>query len=142
MPWSPASITTVASESPLIMRLRGGKLALSGGVRPDDVVVLTGRVLDVNGTPIRGVGLEVKQGSEAEAPSNQVVTDANGEFFAFLPAEASGVWTVSYSAIGCPSNVWSDSTCSTYKTGYTGNLEPQTISVTLPQATPLALTWK
>lgn len=111
-------------------------------VTPTEVVVLTGRVLDVNGTPIRGVGLDVKQGSEAEALSNPVVTDGNGEFFAFLPAEASGVWTVSYSAIGCPSNAWSDSTCSSYKTGYTGNLEPQTISVTLPQATSLALTWK
>lgn len=111
-------------------------------LNPTEVVILTGRVLDVNGTPIQGVGLEVKPGSEAEAPSNPVVTNANGEFFAFLPAESSGIWTVSYVAIGCPSNVWSDSSCGTYKTGYTGTVEPQTISVTLPQATPLALTWK
>jgi len=110
--------------------------------KPAEVLIITGRVLDVNGTPIKGVGFEVKQGTEAEALTNPVQTDANGEFFSFLPAEASGSWSITQNAVACTSNAWSDSTCTTYKSGYTGTVEPQTLTVTLPQGSPLVFTWK
>jgi uncharacterized protein YgiM (DUF1202 family) len=109
---------------------------------PTEVVTLTGRVLDGNGTPIQGVGFEIKQGSETEALTNAVVTDANGEFFSFLPVGTSGTWTITQNAIACKSNVWSDSTCSTYKAGYTGTVEPKTLTVTLPPGSPLSFIWK
>jgi len=109
---------------------------------PTEVVVIRGKVLDLNGIPIKGVGFEVKQGAEAESPNNPVVTDANGEFFAFLPADASGIWSVNQNAIACTSNVWLDGACTAYKNGYTGTVEPQTISVTLPQTGSLSFTWK
>lgn len=109
---------------------------------PVDVVIISGRVLDGSGLPIQGVGFDIQQGTEAEALTNPVVTDSNGEFFSFLPASASGTWTVTYTATACKSNVWSDSTCTTYKSGYTGVVTPQTLSVSLPQASPLAFTWK
>jgi len=109
---------------------------------PTEVVVISGQVLDVNGTPIQGIGFDIKQGSEEGAPTNVVLTDAKGEFYSFLPADATGVWSVSQTAIACNSNIWLDGACTTYKSGYTGTVEPQTISVTLPQASPLKFTWK
>jgi uncharacterized protein YgiM (DUF1202 family) len=109
---------------------------------PKDVLLIKGRVLDAAGTPIQGVGFDVKQGTEADALTNAVVTDANGEFFSFLPTTSSGAWTVTYTATACKSNVWSDSACSNYKAGYTGNVTPQTLTVNLPQGSPLAFTWK
>jgi len=111
-------------------------------LEPKDVVLIKGRVLDAAGTPIQGVGFDLKQGAEADASTNPVVTDANGDFYAFLPAETSGTWTITYTAIACKSNVWSDSTCKTYKAGYTGSVDPQTLTVSLPQSNPLAFTWK
>ena len=109
---------------------------------PKDVLLIKGRVLDAAGTSIQGVGFDIKQGTDSNAPTNTVVTDANGEFYSFMPPTSSGTWTVSYTAIACKSNVWSDSSCSTYKAGYTGNVDPQTLTVSLPQGSPLAFTWK
>jgi uncharacterized protein YgiM (DUF1202 family) len=109
---------------------------------PKEVVIIKGRVLDAAGTPIQGVGFDIKQGTEADAATNAVSTDANGDFFAFLPATSSGMWSVTYTAIACKSNVWSDSTCATYKAGYTGAVIPQTLTVSLPQSGSLAFTWK
>jgi uncharacterized protein YgiM (DUF1202 family) len=109
---------------------------------PKDVLLIKGRVLDATGAPIQGAGFDVKQGTEADALNNAVVTDANGEFYSFLPSTSSGTWTVSYTAIACKSNVWSDSSCSTYKAGYAGNVDPKTLTVSLSQGSPLAFTWK
>jgi uncharacterized protein YgiM (DUF1202 family) len=109
---------------------------------PKDVLAIKGRVLDATGLPIQGVGFEVKQGTEANAATNTVVTDANGDFYSFLPATSSGTWTVTQTGIACKSNVWSNSTCATYKAGYTGTVIPQTLTVSLPQSSPLAFTWK
>ncbi len=109
---------------------------------PKEVVVIKGRVLDESGTPIQGVSFEIKQGTEAEAATNSVVTDANGDFYSFLPVDTSGTWTVTQVGIACESNVWSDSSCSVYKAGYTGTVLPQTLTISLPQASPSAFIWK
>jgi len=111
---------------------------------PKGVVVIKGRVLDASSTPIQGVGFDVSQGGgTSEASTNSVVTDTNGNFYAFLPDTASGTWTVSYTAIACKSNVWSDTACTTYKQGYTGSVDPLTQSVSLPQTgNPLLFTWR
>ncbi len=109
---------------------------------PTDVQLIKGKVVDANGTPIQGIGFEVKQGTETDAQANVVTTDANGEFFSFMPTTSSGTWTINQVAVACLSNVWSDSSCGTYKSGYTGVVEPQTLTVVLPQTGALAFTWK
>jgi uncharacterized protein YgiM (DUF1202 family) len=110
---------------------------------PKGVVVIKGRVLDAGSAPIQGVGFDVTQGGAGEVSTNSVVTDANGNFYAFMPDTASGSWTVSYTAIACKSNVWSDTACTTYKQGYTGSVDPLTQSVSLPQTgNPLLFTWR
>jgi len=105
---------------------------------PKDVALIKGRVLDATGIPIQGVTFDLKQGDL----SNTVTTDANGDFYSYLPLDASGTWTVTQTGIACKSNVWSDKACSTYKTGYTGTVAPQTITVPLPQSSPLTFSWK
>jgi hypothetical protein len=110
-------------------------------IEPQGILVIKGRVTDIVGTPIRGVGFEVKQGDGAE--TNVATSDASGEFYAFMPIDASGEWTVTQNAIACEeSNVYTDSNCTTLKAGYTGMVEPQSQKVTLPQSGELAFTFK
>jgi len=111
-------------------------------IEPQDVQLIKGRVTDSSGIPIQGVGFAVVQGAGDQAPANIVRTDANGEFFSFMPANARGEWTVTYNAIACKSNVWSDDSCSYYKDPYRGVVEPQSTNVSLPQSGVLEFVWK
>lgn len=111
-------------------------------IEPRDIQLIKGRVTDSSGIPIRGVGFAVVQGAGDKAPANIVHTDANGEFFSFMPENARGEWTVTYNAIACKSNVWSDDSCSYYKNPYRGVVEPQSTIVSLPQSGVLEFIWK
>jgi hypothetical protein len=110
--------------------------------QPKEVQLIKGRVTDINGNPIPGVAFAAGEGVQDASSSNTASTDANGEFYFFIPSDVSGTWNVSYTGIACDSPVWSDSSCGTYKAGYTGTVEPSTGSVSLPQSTPLNFTWK
>lgn len=109
-------------------------------IEPQGLVIIQGRVVDVLGTPIQGIEFEVK--AEGEESGVAVVSDANGEFFAFLPPGASGTWIVTQNTVACKSNVWAAENCSAYKPGYVGTVEPRTQTTTLPQSGILEFTWK
>ncbi len=109
-------------------------------IEPGGVVAIKGQVVDALGTPIQGIGFEIKP--EGAGNSTTAVSDSNGEFFAFLPITATGAWTVTQTAIACKSNVWADDGCSAYKPGYSGTVEPTTQKVTLPQSGKLEFRWK
>lgn len=109
-------------------------------IEPPGLIVIQGRVVDVLGTPIQGIGFEIKSGETEN--STTAVSDASGEFFAFLPTGASGAWTVTQNAVSCKGNVWANESCSAYKPGYVGTVEPKTQTVTLPQDGVLEFTWK
>ena len=111
-------------------------------IEPQDVQLIRGRVTDSMGTPIQGVGFTILQGSGDRPPTNTVLTDANGEFYSFMPLTARDQWTVTYNAIACKSNVWTDDSCSYYKAPYKGLVDPPSATVTLPQTGVLELTWK
>jgi hypothetical protein len=111
-------------------------------VEPQDVQLIKGQVKDSSGIPIQGVGFSVVQGTGDHAPTNTVLTDGNGEFFSFMPSNARGEWAVTYNAIACKSNVWSDASCSYYKDPYKGLVEPQSTVVSLPQTGVLEFIWK
>ena len=103
--------------------------------QPKDVLVIKGQVtIDISAAPISGIVFDITHGEGTEASSNPVVTDASGMFYAFLPDTASGTWKVSFTGIDCKSSVWSDSTCSTYEPGFTGNIDPPTQNLDLPQS--------
>ena len=112
-------------------------------VQPKNVQVIKGHVADASGAPMAGIGFDLNQGAEPHAYSDSVVTDASGDFYSFIPTDASGSWTVSYTSPDCKSPVWADSTCKIYKTGITGSVDPATQTVIVPQTgAPLTFTLK
>jgi len=111
-------------------------------VEPEGAKLIHGRVLDGAGTPIRGIGFGVTRRAYPTDPGNPVVTDSSGEFFAYLPGTAGGVWTVTFTTAACDSNVWADAGCKKYKEGYQGILSPLAKDVRLPQTEVMEFTWK
>jgi hypothetical protein len=109
---------------------------------PEGVQILHGRLTDLEGLPIRGAGFSVSQGSGSNRQVDHVMTDADGDFYSFLPENAAGVWAISYDSIACNSSVWAGSNCTSYREGYTGMVEPASREVTLPQNEILQFTWR
>lgn len=109
-------------------------------VEPGDVQRVTGRVLDVNGIPISGLGYAIEGQSGSKSLRTDAVTDATGTFYAYLPQSTSGVWTVSYVSIACTSNRM-DANCNCLN-GSCGMSYPESASISLPLSEPLTFTWK
>lgn len=109
-------------------------------IEPQGIVVVKGRVVDGAGTPIQGIGFEFRQGDGENVLNNVAFSDADGQFYCFLPVDLSGEWTVTQTAISCKSNLWADSSCSTYKSGYAGQVEPATRNTSVPQVGELVFT--
>jgi hypothetical protein len=106
--------------------------------QPEDAQVVRGRLADSDGVPISGIQFALTLGDTARTDA---MTDENGEFYAFLPPDVSGDWLVSYVAIACTSNAFADQTCSSYSSGYTGVVQPDTRPVTLPTESTLIFQW-
>lgn len=111
-------------------------------IEPKEVALIKGKVTDLLGTSIQGVGFVITPEGADASQSNVAISDASGTFYAFLPVDSTGNWTVTYTAIACKSNVWVLDSCSTYKSGYTGVVEPDKQTVSLPQSGELKFTWK
>lgn len=111
-------------------------------VQPADLLVVRGRVLDGNGEPVTGIQFAVVQDKPGSPPRTDAVTDATGTFYAFLPANTTGTWAVSFTAIACTSNVM-DKDCKCLG-GVCGGPTPAGISITLPleQKEPLVFSWQ
>ncbi len=107
-------------------------------IQPQDVGVLNGKITDMTGLPISGIQFAITQG-EAR---NAAVTDENGEFFAFFPIDVDEAWLVSFDGVVCTSNTWVDTSCTSYKNGYTGAVDPASLSVTLPSEEQLTFMWR
>jgi uncharacterized protein YgiM (DUF1202 family) len=106
---------------------------------PENTQVVRGRLTDSNGLPISGIQFALTRGT---LERTDATTDPNGEFFAFFPADVTGDWIVSFVAIACTSNAYADKTCSGYRSGYTGVVQPDTRPVTLPTETTLIFQWQ
>jgi hypothetical protein len=106
--------------------------------QPEDAQVVRGRLADSNGLPISGIQFALTLGDTGHTDAT---TDPNGEFYAFLPSDISGDWLVSFVAIACTSNAFADKTCSSYRSGYTGVVQPDTRPVTLPTESTLIFQW-
>ena len=109
-------------------------------IEPEEVQLVSGRLLNTSGTPISGVQFAVLRGIGAEGQRTDASTDVNGEFYAFLPLSASGPWRVSYTAIACTSNVM-DASCN-FLPGAGSKTEPETIEISLPYSEQLQFTWQ
>jgi len=104
-------------------------------VNPKDVQVITGKILDVNGKPVGGIGFAIIQGGQREDAS----TDGTGTFYAFLPTKFSGNWNVGFVSTACTSNAM-DANCKCL--GGVCKPDPLSMTVTLPLSAPLNFVWK
>jgi uncharacterized protein YgiM (DUF1202 family) len=102
---------------------------------PEKVQLIRGFLKDVQGNPISGFQFALVQGSGNNAPRNDAMTDENGEFFAYMPTNSSGQWSVSYVAYACTSNVV-DADC-LFLGGQNKTPDPEWVNVTLPLSEPL-----
>ena len=109
-------------------------------IQPENVQLVKGHVVDANNQPVTGVQFAITQGEGTNAPRNDAMTDANGDFYAFMPLTASGEWVVSYVAIACTSNLM-DANCN-WKSGVVTQPDPVGISITLPLTSTLVFPWK
>ena len=105
-------------------------------VEPTNVLLVTGTLMTELDTPVSGVGFAVYQGSRR----TDAVTNADGRFYAYLPANMSGTWIVEYSSISCTSNTM-DSNCNCIG-GYCGTTTPANARIQLPQVGSLRFIWK
>jgi Bacterial SH3 domain len=109
-------------------------------VEPSDVTRLTGRVLDPSGLPVSGIGYAIGQQTASKSLRTDAVTDATGTFYAYLPQNATGLWTVSFVSVACTSNSM-DANCNCLE-GMCGTSYPESATVSLPAHDPLVFTWK
>jgi uncharacterized protein YgiM (DUF1202 family) len=105
-------------------------------VHPDQVQMISGRVLDVNGAPISGINFAIIQG----AVRNEVMTDSDGVFYVYLPSSASGEWAISYTGIDCSSSLM-DAKCNC-KADVCGAVNPPNLNIQVPESKPLDFLWK
>jgi SH3-like domain-containing protein len=118
-----------------------GHLSEAPIVEPQDVLLIRGRLHDRKGTPMRGIVFTVTRSKDQTTSSNNALTNADGEFFSYMPFNATGNWVVYNSGISCNSNVWKDESCTSYKAYYQGIVEPESITISLPSTEVLEFTW-
>ena len=109
-------------------------------VEPQDVQTIKGRLIDLSGVPITGIGFAITQGSGPKAPRSDAATDSSGQFYAYLPLSVSGQWQVSFVSVACTSNTM-DANCKCLN-GACGKADPDSQLITLPYNGILQFTWK
>lgn len=112
---------------------------LTPEVEPGDVLVVRGRVVDLAGIPISGVGFAITQGTGSKQLRTDSNTDATGQFYAYLPSTATGTWMVSYVSIACTSNTM-DANCNCI--GTCGKADPESVTISMPPQGMLQFMWK
>ena len=106
----------------------------------ENTQIVSGKVVDASGAPVSGIQFSISQGDETDLTQTDVVTDANGEFYAYMPGGMSGMWAIVYAAITCKSNQM-DSECQCLS-GKCLTIQPGSINVILPQTEPVSFEWK
>ncbi len=109
-------------------------------VQPQNVQLLQGKVVDQQGNPVSGIQFMILQGGGTSPTRNDAMTDADGNFYAFMPPDSAGTWQVAYTAIACTSNQM-DENCNS-KNGVSGNVDPLAVTINLPHSDPLVFVWK
>lgn len=108
-------------------------------VEPEDVQVLRAKITDSLSLPISGIQFALTLG---DSQRTDAVSDEQGDLYFYLPTDASGDWLIAYVAVDCTSNAYVDNSCSAYKPGYTGTVQPDSRPVTLPDDSVIAFQWQ
>jgi SH3-like domain-containing protein len=108
-------------------------------IKPQDIQLVSGSVLDESGKLVSGISFAIVQGNGSNQKRTDATTDETGWFYAYLPKHLNGVWTVDYVSIACTSNVM-DTNCDCIG-GVCGAPNPESVNVTLPTDVPLSFVW-
>jgi hypothetical protein len=106
-------------------------------IEPVDAYKITGKVLDMSGNPVWGVGFAITQGSGVDEKRTDVQTDKNGVFTGYLPRTASGTWYVGYVSVNAKNNLLVDAFGN-----IKGSVVPAFQPLTLPQTNVSNFAWK
>ncbi|MFN8398622.1 MAG: SH3 domain-containing protein [Anaerolineales bacterium] len=68
---------------------------------PDNVILITGTVLDGNNNPVNGIEISISRDEQ----SDSTLTIKEGAYYLYLPTTLSGVWSLKQTAISCESNL-------------------------------------
>ncbi len=109
-------------------------------VEPRDSQLISGRVLDSSGLPISGIGFAIEQTAASKSLRTDSVTDSFGTFYAYLPKNLSGAWTVSYISISSTSNAMTPDCLA--NASACGQPQPISITITLPTTAQLNFVWE
>ncbi|MEN9564450.1 MAG: Bacterial domain [Chloroflexota bacterium] len=71
---------------------------------PDNVLLITGTVLDANNNPITGVGISISKDEQ----SDNTLTVEDGIYYLYVPATLSGNWSLKQETISCNSNIMNE----------------------------------
>lgn len=107
-------------------------------MQPPDVQVIVGRLLNERNEPVTGILFGILEDVEG-ARSFTVTTDSNGMFYAYLPLDSAGAWSVTFDKASCKSNTM-DENCNCI--GACGSAFPETQRVILPQKEMLLFQWR
>ena len=68
---------------------------------PDNVILITGTVLDGNNNPVNGIEISISRDEQ----SDSTLTVKEGAYYLYLPTTLSGVWSLKQTAVSCESNL-------------------------------------
>jgi hypothetical protein len=106
-------------------------------IEPPDVYKVSGRVLDEEGKPVKGIIFAILQGSGEKEVRTEAETDANGIITGYLPMTVTGTWSVSWVSLSCQRASIVDANCH-----YSGGIQPSYQFIVLPLTSPLSFSWK
>lgn len=108
-------------------------------VQPTGVQVIHGKIVDRAGVPISGIGFAVSQTVNGKEQRTDATSDKDGEFYAYLPADATGTWSVKHVSVSCSSNTM-DAACNCI--GSCGSASPESMLISLPASQLLEFQWR
>lgn len=93
---------------------------------PANALTITGRIVDQNQQPIPGVNLAVMKGNGSENVRTDIYSDSEGNFYAYLPEDTTGPWTLEIVGVLCTSSIM-DANCK-----YSGDFSTDAFTIMVP----------
>jgi uncharacterized protein YraI len=73
-------------------------------VVPDNIILITGTVLDASNNPITGIGISISKDEQ----SDNTLTVKDGIYYLYLPTTLNGTWSLKQVSISCGSNIMNE----------------------------------
>lgn len=71
---------------------------------PDNVLLITGTVLDASNNPVTGIGISISKDEQ----SDNTLTVKDGLYYLYLPTTLNGTWSLKQVSVSCDSNIMNE----------------------------------